>query len=131
MQGSPLGISSCVYVKSGKYSPWNGSHFFWLLFWSIQSAWVPVFPGFICYALFGDSMNRTQKYITIGCGTTSFLTTFILGFAFGMALDSYYILAVSGQQKHATFVSFQIHCTSVSSNYIYILRYIHIRFDKL
>lgn len=54
-QGSPLGISSCVYVTDGKYTPYDGAKIFWLIFWSLQAAWVALFPGFICKAIFGKT----------------------------------------------------------------------------
>jgi hypothetical protein len=53
MQGSTVGIYECVYNSHGDYSSLNPAKIFWLIFWSIQTSWVAMFPGYIAYALFG------------------------------------------------------------------------------
>lgn len=79
LSGSSLGISSCVYNSDGEYTPYDGSKVFWLLFWALQSAWVALFPGFICKAIFGSSMSRFQSFFTITVGICVFVAPFITG----------------------------------------------------
>jgi len=54
LQGSTVGLYECIYNTDGQYGHINGRKIFWLAFWSIQSAWVAMFPGFVAYAMFGE-----------------------------------------------------------------------------
>lgn len=58
LQGSSLGLSSCVYVTDGQYTPYQGSKVFWLIFWAVQASWMALFPGFVAKATFGESRKR-------------------------------------------------------------------------
>jgi hypothetical protein len=84
-------------VTSGDYFPWSGSRFFWLFFWSVQTAWVALFPGFVCRALFGSSMSRVQIIFTISVGAACFTATAVTGMVFKMALDNYFVVVFSGE----------------------------------
>lgn len=117
MQGSTVGIYECVYNSNGDYSALNPAKVFWLIFWSIQTSWVAVFPGYIAYALFGrfngmvlhgpeDSasllifaggcMSWVQLILSTAIAVGCFITPIVTALAYGMALNNYIVLAVSG-----------------------------------
>jgi hypothetical protein len=48
-----VGLARCVYNSGGGYTPYSSAKVFWLIFWAVQSAWVCLFPGFVCKAIFG------------------------------------------------------------------------------
>jgi len=59
LQGSTVGLYECIYNADAKYSHVEGRKVFWLAFWSIQSAWVAMFPGFVAYAMFGEENTHS------------------------------------------------------------------------
>ncbi len=90
-----MGIASCVYVTDGKYSPYDGAKIFWLIFWSLQAAWVAFFPGFICKAIFGSCMSRVQMLITLVMTAGCLATPIVTALVYGMALNNLYVLLAS------------------------------------
>jgi hypothetical protein len=107
-------------VTDGKYSPYDGTKIFWLIFWSVQAAWVALFPGFICKAIFGkiyycilliniekfdlfkkklrfagSCMSRLQMLITLIATAGCLATPIVTALVYGMALNNYYVLLAS------------------------------------
>lgn len=95
LSGSALGIASCVFNQGGQYTPYKGAYVFWLLFWSVQVAWVALFPGFVCKAIFGSKMSRVQEFITIFVGIIAFVTPFIVGIVFHKSLNHFSVAIIS------------------------------------
>jgi hypothetical protein len=93
LSGSSLGLKGCAYVADGRYD--RPEPLFWLAFWAVQSAWVPLFPGVICRVLFGAAMSRAQvaatAAATLGCGAVPVVT----GLVYGMPLNNPYVLLTS------------------------------------
>mgnify|MGYP006878997505 CR=1 FL=1 len=95
LSGSSIGIYECIYVSDGDYSHVTPSKIFWLLFWSFQTAWVAVFPGFIAYTLFGSCVSRAQLVSTAVIAAGCCATPMVTALAYGMSLNNYIVLAVS------------------------------------
>lgn len=95
LSGSSIGIYECIYVSDGDYSSVTPSKIFWLLFWSAQTAWVAIFPGFIAYTLFGTCVSGVQRVSTAVVAAGCFATPMVTSLVYGMALNNYIVLAVS------------------------------------
>lgn len=95
MQGSSIGIYECVYNTDGNYRDLDARKVFWLSFWSIQTAWVALFPAYIAYTLFGSCVSLTQVVtsgiVAVGCFTTPMVTAL----AYGMSLNNFIVLGAS------------------------------------
>jgi hypothetical protein len=95
LSGSSIGIYECIYVSDGDYGHVTPSKIFWLLFWSAQTAWVAIFPGFIAYTLFGRCMSAIQRSSSAVVAAGCFATPMVTSLVYGMALNNYIVLAVS------------------------------------
>lgn len=95
LSGSSVGIYECIYVADGNYADVTPSKIFWLVFWSFQTAWVAVFPGYIAYTLFGTCMSSVQRVSTAVIAAGCFATPMVTALVYGMALNNYIVLAVS------------------------------------
>ena len=51
-----------MYNTDGKYSPYSSLTTFWMVFWAVQAAWVALFPGFVCKAIFGKRKSGAFSY---------------------------------------------------------------------
>lgn len=95
MQGSSIGMYECIYNTDGNYRDLNAAKVFWILFWSIQTAWVALFPGYIAFTLFGHCVSWAQLVatgvVTAGC----FATTMVTALAYGKSLNNFIVLGVS------------------------------------
>jgi hypothetical protein len=95
LSGSSIGMYECIYVSDGNYKDVSASKVFWLLFWSIQTAWVAIFPGFIALTLFGSCVSYVQRISSAAIAAGCFATPMVTGLAYGMSLNNYIVLAVS------------------------------------
>jgi hypothetical protein len=95
LSGSSIGIYECIYVSDGDYVHVTPSKIFWLLFWSVQTAWVAIFPGFIAYTLFGSCVSGVQRVSSAVVAAGCFVTPMVTSLVYGMALNNYIVLAVS------------------------------------
>lgn len=95
MQGSSIGIYECVYNSDGNYRDLDARKVFWLVFWSIQTSWVALFPGYIAYTLFGTCVTWIQLVATAVVAAGCFATPLVTALAYGMALNNYIVLGVS------------------------------------
>jgi hypothetical protein len=117
-----------MYVVGGGYTPYSGTKVFWLLYWSVQAAWMTVFPGIVCKAIFGaknaafiaclpparragifkrcpacppaagSCMSRVQVATTLVCGAGCFVAPMVTAIRYDMALNNYVVLVCSGER---------------------------------